>query len=155
MPASSRSDAGTASQLIPGVGQTMTRTARVGVLSVLLVIVLGCDTMIAGRIIVQTPAARVQDAELQSGVALVRDTLRKLGLHEEPGSLDGELWVWHDPQRPPDVHVTIATSFGLMNVHLVQGLFGPIGPTAKYKEIKAALLETARRRYGKENVRIE
>ncbi len=145
----------TASQLIPGVGQTMMRTARVGMLSAMLVGALACDTMIASRIIIQTPAAKTQGAELQSGLAVVRETLRSSGLRAEPRHSDGEMWIWHDPERPPDLHVTIAASFGLINVHVQQGLYGPIGPSAKYQEVKAALLETARGRYGKKNVRIE
>ena len=145
----------TALQLIPGVGQTMTRATRIGVLGVLAVGLLACDTMIESRIIIQTPASKAEDVELQTGLSVVREALRASGLHDEPGWPGGELWVWHDPQRPPDLHVTIATSFGLMNVHLQQGLFGPIGPTAKYSEVRAALLETARRQYGKTNVKID
>ena len=132
------------------------RSVRLGVLMFALVALAACDTMIANRVIVKTPAdAADPKASEQEALAAIRATLASCGLRQPTDAGGEEVWVWHDEAHPPDVHATVSVSWNQVTVHLVQGLYGPIGPTEKYRAIKVALFENLRPRYGKASVRWE
>ena len=142
-------------QLIPGVGQTVEGVVRRGVLTGLVLASLACDTMISDRFIITTPAdTAAQHASTLEVVGAVRETLAECGLRQTSSS-GAEVWVWNDPEHPPGVHATVTASGNRVNVRLAQGLYGPIGPTDKYRVVKESLLKNLRHRYGKANVDVE
>jgi hypothetical protein len=129
---------------------------RPSVLAVLLVGLVACDTMIASRVIVKTPVDEADSrASEQEALAAVAATLASCGLKGPADAATEGVWVWHDEAHPPDVHATVSASWNQVTVHLAQGLYGPIGPTEKYRAIKAALLADMKRRYGKASVQVE
>ncbi len=126
---------------------------RRGLLTLGILGLLACDTMISDRVLIKTPADAA-NAQRDALVA-VRATLASHGFKESSRASAGELWVWHDEAHPPDIHATVSESWNQVGVHLEQGLYGPIGPTETYRAVKSALVEDARRRYGKASVHVE
>jgi hypothetical protein len=127
---------------------------RFSLLTVVTLLV-ACDTMIDDHLLIKTPADVRDQVLLQERASTVRQTLASCGLQQTSGAIGGELWIWHDPEHPPDVQATVAVSWNRVNVHLVQGLYGPIGPTPKYREVKESLLKSVTQRYGKGSIEIE
>jgi hypothetical protein len=116
---------------------------------------LACDTMISDRLIITTPAdGAMEHASTREVVEAVRQTLAECGLQQE-GSAGAELWVWNDVEHPPGIHATVSVSGNRVKVRLAQGLYGPIGPTDKYRVVKESLLTNMRQQYGKANVKVE
>ena len=116
---------------------------------------LACDTMIADRLIITIPQdSAAQRSSVQDGLTAVRDTLAACGFQRE-SSPSGDLWVWNDPDHPPALHATVTVSANRVTVHLVQGLYGAIGPTQQYELVKNSLVRTATQRYGKASVEVE
>jgi hypothetical protein len=68
----------------------------------------GCDTMIAERIVVRTPAAhRASEPVTQADVlAVVLDTLASAGF-ERMGGRGSEQWWWRNRDKGPGVHATL------------------------------------------------
>jgi hypothetical protein len=115
-----------------------------------------CDTMIADRIIVGTPSR--PDARSLSGDeihAAVRETLTSLSLHPVGTFGDAEEWVWRDPEKPPGLHATVRRVGERVQIRLSQDLYGPIGPTEKYRAVKEGVIEAMRHRFGRASIAIE
>jgi hypothetical protein len=55
--------------------------------------------------------------------------------------------------KPPGLTVTVQRVGEEVRVRLAQDLYGPTGPTDKYKAVKAALRQGLRGRFGKDSVR--
>jgi hypothetical protein len=127
-------------------------------ISILLVVLAlaGCDTMIADRIVVRTPAApRASEPVTQADVlAVMRDTLASAGF-ERMGGRGPEQWWWRNPDKGPGVHATVHPTADGADVRLSQDLYGPIGASQKYRRVKVALTEATSRAFGKGAVRIE
>ena len=128
---------------------------RRDVLIIMVLACIACDTMISDRFIITTLAeAAAQNASTVQAVEAVRQTLAENGLR--PTSESGvEEWAWSDPEHPPGVRVTVSASANRVTVRLVQGLYGPIGPTDKYRAVRESLLKNMRQRYGKASVVVE
>ena len=116
----------------------------------------GCDTMIADRIVVRTPTApRASEPVAQADVlAVVRDTLAGAGFERMSGR-GPEEWWWRNPNKGPGVHATVHPTVDGADVRLSQDLYGPIGESQKYRRVKVALTEATSRAFGKGAVRIE
>ena len=117
--------------------------------------VVACDTMISDRIrVTTTPTTGASASSQEELVAFVRETLAASDLKRGPSSM-GETWEWRDPDHPPGLQATIEPAAGSVVVRMSQGLYGPIGETAKYRSVKQALIGGAKRRFGPESVRVE
>ena len=128
---------------------------RRGFLLAIVLACVACDTMISDRLIITTPedSAALHAATL-AAVEAVRQVLAEHDLRQTSGSV-GEEWVWRDPEHPPGVRATVSASGNRVNVRLSQDLYGPIGPTDKYRAVKESLLKHMRQRYGKASVAVE
>jgi len=121
-----------------------------------LLAIVGCDTMIADRIVVATPSS--QGTRGPSGDEIqvaVREALTSLSLHAAGTFGDAEEWVWRDAEKSPGLHATIRRVGGGVHIRLSQDLFGPIVPTDKYRAVKKGLLEAMEQRFGRASVTIE
>jgi hypothetical protein len=128
---------------------------RIGVAGALVAMV-ACDTMIADRIVVATPASlSTQGPSADEIHSAVQETLTSLSLHVEGTFGGAEEWVWRDPERPPGLHATVRRVRDGVHIRLSQDLFGPTGPTEKYRRVKQGLLESMQQRFGKASVTIE
>ncbi len=123
---------------------------------VLLLALAACDTMIAHRIAITSPADVSQAGPTQDDVlATVRNTLTSCELAIVHSSAGSEVWEWRNPEKPPGVQADVRAGSDLVEIRLSQGLYGPIGPTEKYLAVKAALVDAATKRVGKGRVRVE
>ena len=84
---------------------------------------LACDTMIADRMIVRTPAdmsgTALSSAEL---LATTRVALDDCGLLEADISAHRDTLHWRNPKRPPGLHVMIHTVDDGLRITLAQDL---------------------------------
>jgi len=127
-----------------GSGPVCRGRRRLRALIVVAAVVSACDTMIADRFVIAPP--HVADAAAQSTVALrqtVRDILIAHGLSRVDGYSD-EHWAWRDPQKLPGVRVSMSQDGPALHLYLSQDLFGPVGPTEKYRQLRSALLDLER-----------
>ena len=124
---------------------------RIG-LAVGILALAACDTMIMDRMVIAPPSPPVDEA-----LTVVRETLQASGLtlFHGPSAATAETWRWRDPSKPPGLSAAITQVGDEVHVRLSQDLYGPIGPTDKYRSVKQALLETTRARFGKKSVRVE
>jgi hypothetical protein len=114
---------------------------------------IGCDTLIANRLIIGTPANRQEaDSSIGELMSVAHEALRSCGVKEEHLSSDEDTWLWRNPDRPPGLVVDIRTGW---EVSLSQAPYGAIGPTETYLCVKKALQGKLQARFGKERIRVE
>jgi hypothetical protein len=110
--------------------------------------------MIADRLIIRTPAASQEPGpQTTHALELVRHVLVDSGLERTTGP-GPEQWWWN-PDKGPGIHATLHPTGTGLEVRLTQDLYGPIGPTPKYRDVKQALTEATVRTFGKGAVRVE
>ena len=124
-------------------------------LTLIALVTIGCDTMIADRIVIRMPAnALGVQASPEQVAAIVRATLSSSWLERMQDFDGGEEWSWRDSAKPPGLHARVSVGQNGVRVRLSQDLYGPIGPTEKYRSVRSALLEAARRRFGDSSVQL-
>jgi hypothetical protein len=137
------------------LGRPRVSVRNIRVAGVLLAMV-ACHTMIADKIVVTSPASlSTRGASADEIHVAVRETLTSLSLRAEGTFGDAEEWVWRDPEKPPGLHATVRRVSDGVQIRLSQDLFGPIGPTEKYRAVRNGLLESMKQRFGKSSVTIE
>jgi hypothetical protein len=121
-----------------------------------LLVLPACDTMISDKIRIAPPSITGDAVSpFETVLTLVRVTLSSCGL-ERVESAGIETWQWRDPDRPPGLHATIESAGGgAIRVRLSQDLYGPIGPTEKYRSVKKALVDAAGQRFGRASIQVE
>jgi hypothetical protein len=126
-------------------------------ISALLTLGLGaCDTMIADRMIIRTPAEQSAPAPSTPEVLTVtRTALNDCGLAEADISEHRDTLHWKNPKGPPGLHVMLHPVGDGLRVTLAQDLYGPIGPTDAYRCVRKTLRRRLEERYSKERVRLE
>src|SRR5262245_6817152 len=117
---------------------------------------LACDTMIADRWVIRTPADHDgQSASAQEILATARVAFNDCGLAEANSKLIGDTLAWRDPEKLPGLHVMVHPASEGPRVTLAQDLYGPIGPTDAYRCVQKSLSSRLQGRYGKGGVRLE
>lgn len=110
---------------------------------------LACDTMTSDRMVIRAPSGQPsQQASADELLVLVHETLAAADLKNVGESCGVETWRWKGV-KPPGLAVTVQRVGDGVQVRLAQDLYGPIGPTDKYKSLKATLRQAARERFGK------
>ena len=140
---------------VPEVGPEMRQRTQRGMLLAVLVAVgisaLACDTMISDRMVIRAPTTAGRQGEPDEVLTLVRETLVAADLEKMGESRGVETWRWKG-DKPPGLTVTVKRVGDEVQVRLAQDLYGPTGPTDKYKTLKATLHQAVRGRFGKDNV---
>ncbi len=77
-----------------------------------------------------------------------------LFLKEVDEASNSEEWRW-DGDEPPGFSVYVRRVGDEVHVSLMQDLFGPIGPSEKYRTVKRRLLEVLKERFGQKAVGID
>ena len=111
----------------------------------------GCDTLIADRMVIRTPADQLgQLSSTPDILAAARMALNDCGLAESDTKAIGNTLAWRDPRKPPGFRVMVHPVDDGLRVTLAQDLHGPIGPTDSYGCVRKSLRSRLEERYGKQ-----
>jgi hypothetical protein len=113
----------------------------------------GCDTLISNRMIIAVPTSpKEASSSTPELMAITHQALVSCGGRDEHLSSSADTWLWSDPDHPPGVMVNVRPG---PEVYLSQGLYGPVGPTDRYRCVRKALRHNLSQRFGKARVRVK
>ena len=109
-----------------------------------------CDTLIADRMVIGTPADAPQlSPNTPEVMRIAHDALLSCGVCEADLESDRGNWLWKAPPGSPGLHVMVRPAVSGVRVTLAQNLYGPVGPTETYRCVRQALRGRLEARYGK------
>jgi len=116
-------------------------------------LVVSCDSMIASRFVVSTPADHAPPSPSEL-LAVSQAALLECGLSEEQIWTASDEIHWRNPEDPPGISVLVRPAGQKTRVVLSQDLYGPVGPTDTYRCATERLLAQLRDHYGSHNVEV-